>query len=190
MRLYYNNKYTKYLKLADYEEVTLPNIFEIEDCLKDLQDFSKRPKFLNALRNYTKMGCHKIPNSLSALGRAKHAILDFDDITVPKKTADFPKSMLRLLALEKARQGACIKYLKNCYIPVTHVLEYTKDWEKVDEIPSGTVTDRSEYGDLEVSSLQRLKGERAYIQALKRGRMNEVIDLVKDYDQLDDGHNR
>lgn len=103
MRLYYNNKYTKYLKLAEFEEVTLPNIFEIEECLKDLQDFSKRPKFMKSLRNYTKMGRFTIPNSLTALGKAKHPILDHDDIKVPERTSDFPKSMLRLLALEKAR---------------------------------------------------------------------------------------
>ena len=44
------------------------------------------------------------------------------------------------------------------------MLEYTKDWETVDEIPHGTVRDRSEFGDeLEISSLSRLKGERAYL---------------------------
>ena len=72
--------------------------------------------------------------------------------------------MLRLLALEKARHNACVKYLRNTYIPVTHVLEYTRDWEKVNEVPHGTIRDRSEYGDdLEVSSLCRLRGERAYL---------------------------
>ena len=76
-----------------------------------------------------------------------------------------------------------MRYLKNVYIPITHVLEYAKDWEKVDEIPVGCEKDRSEYGDdLEMSSLTRIKGERAYIRALKKGRMEKVIDLVKDYD--------
>ena len=51
--------------------------------------------------------------------------------------------------------------------------------------------DRSEFGDeLEISSLSRLRGERHYIKALKDGRMNRVIDLVYDYDQLDDGISR
>ena len=90
--------------------------------------------------------------------------MDFHDIKVPKRTADFLKSMLRLLALEKARQNRVKKHRLNCYVPVTHVLEYNQDWENVDEIPHGTVRDRSEYGDdLEISSLQRLKGERPYI---------------------------
>lgn len=61
----------------------------------------------------------------------------------------------------------------------------------MDEIPHGTVRDRSEYGeDMEVSSLKRLRGERAYYKALKSNRMSKVIDLVLDYDQLDDGLNR
>ena len=101
-----------------------------------------------------------------------NTIYDFYDIVVPRKVSDFPKSTLRLLALERARENTLIRYLKKTFIPITHILERTIDWENADKIPEGTVKDRSEYGeDLEISSLSRLKGERAYIQALKRGRM-------------------
>ena len=49
----------------------------------------------------------------------------------------------------------------------------------------------AEYGDdLDISSLSRLKGERKYLRALKHGRTHSNIDLVLDYDQLDDGANR
>ena len=149
--------------MASYEEACLPNFYEIENTLRDLEDFAKKPKVLKALKTFGEKGTRSNAILTESLN-FRHAIRDFCDIEVPKRTADFPKSMLRLLALEKARQNSCIKYLKNCYIPVTHVLEYTKDWEKVDEIPHGTVRDRSEYGDdLEISSLRRLRGERAYL---------------------------
>lgn len=76
--------------------------------------------------------------------------------------------------------------MKNCFIPICHVLDFSRNWEDIDELPPGTVRDRSEYGDdFEVSSLSRLRGERRYLRALKHGRMNRVIDIVCDYDQLD-----
>ena len=68
------------------------------------------------------------------------------------------------------------------------MLEYSRDWEKVDEIPYGTVRDRSEYGEsLEISSLSRLRGERDYLRALRYGRVNQVIDIVCEYNELNDG---
>lgn len=169
----------------------MPNIGEIDDVINDLQDFAKKPKMMKALRTYGEKGCQSNAALAAGCARVRHTYLDFYDIVVPKKTTDFPKSVLRLLALEKANHGACVKYLRNTYIPVTHVLEYTRDWDKVGNLPHGTVKDRSEYGDdLEVSSLSRLRGERAYLQELKRARMEDTIDLVLDYDQLDDGSNR
>ena len=81
--------------------------------------------------------------------------------------------------MERARKGSLLPYIKRCYIPVTHVLEYTTDWDTTGVIPTGCTKDLSEYGeDLDISSLSRLSGERAYIKILKHNRMTKVIDIL------------
>lgn len=74
---------------------------------------------------------------------------------------------------------------------MTHLLEYTIDWDQSGTLLPGCTKDPSEYGeDLDISSLSRLSGERAYLQELKRKRNTELIDIVKEYDQLEDGKDR
>ena len=148
-----------------------------------MKDFTKRSKIIKGIRVLSDRGITSNIGTYDNIECLKHKYRDFYDLEIPSKKSDFPKSLLRLLTIEKARKNSTIKYLKNCFIPVTHVLEKTKNWDKVDEIPYGTEHDKSEYGeDLDISSLSRLKGEREYIKACKHDRMNKVIDLVLDYD--------
>ena len=65
-----------------------------------------------------------ITGSLSIGFRAP--LRDFYDIKVPRRTGDFPRSTLRLLALEKQNPKGRSKAVKE-YTPITHVLEKTKD---------------------------------------------------------------
>ena len=102
IRLYFNTQYTNYLDMIGYEEACLPNLYEIENTLRDLQDFTKKPKVLKCLKTFGEKGTRS--NAvLSDSVNFRHEYLDFHDIEVPRKTADFPKSVLRFLALEKAR---------------------------------------------------------------------------------------
>ena len=86
----------------NYEEACLPNLYEIENALRDLNDFTKKPKLLKSLTTYGERGTRSNAICSDSIN-FKHQILDFHDIVVPEKTADFPKSLLRYLALEKAK---------------------------------------------------------------------------------------
>jgi hypothetical protein len=92
--------------------------------------------------------------------------------------------------MERARRGTLLPYIKRCYIPVCHTLDYTIDWDTSNALPPGCHQDMSEYGDYDISSLKRIHGERPYIRQVKHNRMTQVIDIVQDYDQLEDGTER
>ena len=68
--------------------------------------------------------------------------------------------------MERARRGCLLPYLKKCYIPVTHLLEKTTEWEGPVQVG---VKDLTEFGEnTDISSLCRLSGERAYLRQLRR----------------------
>ena len=93
-----------------------------------------------------------------------HGFHDFQDLTVPRSADDLPASVRRYLAIERARRGMLLPYVKKCYIPVTHLIEQSSEWDFHSQLLPGQVPDRSEYQrDLDISSLSRFKGERAYI---------------------------
>jgi len=93
-----------------------------------------------------------------------HSYFDFYDLTIPKSEADIPLQVKKYLTTESARRGSILPYLKHCYIPVTHLLEYTSDWDQSSFLLPGQAIDKTEYGeDLDISSLSRFSGERDYI---------------------------
>ena len=87
--------------MTGFNDTCIPNIIEIENVLKDLQDFSKRPKLLKGLHLLSERE-GRANKALSAEVHFRHLVQDFGDIVVPRRTADFPRSFLRLLALEKS----------------------------------------------------------------------------------------
>ena len=101
MRLYYQDRYTEMLDLTGFNDTCIPNINEIETVLKDLRDFSKKPKLLKGLQ----LLCEhegRANKVLSSEVHFRHMVQDFGEIVIPRRTADFPRSFLRLLALEKS----------------------------------------------------------------------------------------
>ena len=101
----------------------MPNLTDIGVMIRDLQDFAKRPKILKAMQSLSE-GKHDSMKALSGIAHVnlgfRSPIRDFHDIEIPKRQADFPKSVLKLLALEKTKHR---RKMRKCYIPVTHVLE-------------------------------------------------------------------
>ena len=138
---------------------------DIGPMIRDLQDFAKKPKLLKAIKsiNSSKYS-HCSLAALSGLNSSfLNRIRDFHDIIVPQRTVDFPRSVLKLLAREKTKDRA---QLRKSYIPVTHVLEQTKDWQFADETHNSHVLSGYDE-DYDISSLSGPKGQRDYIRAIR-----------------------
>lgn len=93
-----------------------------------------------------------------------------------------PPDVLRYLEIESARGKKLLPFVRNIFIPISHVLEYREFWEDVDN--EYLNMERSdEYGDYQISSIKNAKGMRDYYRQLKYNRDNLVIDLVQDREE-------
>lgn len=84
---------------------------------------------------------------------------DLFDCLRPKDDDSIPVEVKKYLRIERTKGSRLIPFVKNIFIPVTHVLEYRELWEDVDnDRLLGEYAD--EYPGLNISSLLKFKGER------------------------------
>ena len=88
------------------------------------------------------------------------------DCEKPDDVDDIPAEVTRHLEMETEKGKSLIPYVKNLFIPVTHVLEYREHWEDADNDRLGLELYDEFYG-IEISSLRRVKGEREYYKRLR-----------------------
>jgi hypothetical protein len=72
----------------------------------------------------------------------------------------------RYLSIERSKGKRLIPYVRNIFIPVTHVLEYREFWEDIDKDRIGTIY-AEEFKGFSISSIRNFKGERKYLQELR-----------------------
>ena len=90
--------------------------------------------------------------------------------------------------MERQKGKRLIPFVRNIFIPVTHVLEYREYWEDIENYKIGT-TFAEEYPGFNISSIRNFKGDREYYKRLRKIKEKECIDLVQDHIDREDDPN-
>ncbi|CDW79773.1 UNKNOWN [Stylonychia lemnae] len=176
LRHFFDYSYNQILELSGFEEFTCPNLWKLDDYIKHLKEGTCKEQ-VNSL--ITAKMCKKDNNYWQIQE-------DLFNCVKPLSLDVIPQDVMNYLEIENARGKKLCPFVRNIFIPVSHVIEYREFWEDTDNDKIGLEKNEDEYKDYCISSLKKVTGERDYYRKLKEIKETQVIDMVEENKERDD----